>query len=118
MTTDHLNAALPTGDESRLRLHGVGDGRTELVALAGELDLGSALDADRALDAALERRPKVLLLDLQALEFCDCSGLRSLLRARERAAAVGARVHVLAPTAQVARLLRLAECEQLLSSGE
>ncbi|WP_152617643.1 STAS domain-containing protein [Phaeacidiphilus oryzae] len=116
MTTDHLTAAQPAGHESRLRLYGVGDGRTELVVLEGELDMGSTEAADRAVDAALSRRPEALVLDLQLLEFCDCSGLRSLLRAEELAREAGVRLRLLTPTVQVARLLRLADCGELLAS--
>ncbi|MDI6099592.1 STAS domain-containing protein [Actinoplanes sp. NEAU-A12] len=60
---------------------------TVTAVLSGSFDMANAGDLETTLRTALtERRPRVLMLDAAAVDFCDCAGLRALLRVRYRAA--------------------------------
>ncbi|MET8772051.1 STAS domain-containing protein [Streptomyces sp. NPDC004658] len=56
------------------------------VAAFGELDLGSVEDLQKILGRCLQvpgvRR---VMVDMSQVTFCDCSGLRTLMEARETA---------------------------------
>jgi anti-anti-sigma factor len=84
------------------------DGRTAVLTLAGELDLGTAErvwpDLSRLLAAATE----AVVLDGSALEFLDSSGLRVLLRGAKLAESEGTAFRVVAPHPVVQRVLELA----------
>lgn len=57
-----------------------------VFAVAGELDLATCGPLASALDDALRRAPApAILVDLSELEFCDSSGLTTLLRAVRQA---------------------------------
>ncbi|MEU2394645.1 STAS domain-containing protein [Streptomyces sp. NPDC007369] len=60
-----------------------GDGGAA-VSVSGEIDMASAMHLEQALTAVMagcENRG-LIMLDLSAVRFCDCSGLNVLLRAR------------------------------------
>jgi anti-sigma B factor antagonist len=58
-----------------------------VVAVAGEIDVSTAPDLERALaDAGAEKR---VVLDLSECQFIDSSGLRTLLGARSAAESAG-----------------------------
>jgi anti-anti-sigma factor len=96
-------------EQFRLDEHQAGD-RT-VLAVYGELDIAT-VDAVRArLDALrAERRP--VLLDLDALEFMDSTGIRLILQAaedRERSGWDFAVTHGSAPVRRVLEAARLAD---------
>lgn len=68
-----------------LRIESRRDGDTTIVVLVGELDLASAPDLERELQAAESSGSTRVVIDLTALGFMDSTGLQALLRARERA---------------------------------
>ncbi|HEV2634201.1 MAG TPA: STAS domain-containing protein [Actinocrinis sp.] len=75
---------------------------TVLLAAAGEIDLATAEEVDAALDPFIDAdRP--VLLDMRAVTFIDCCGLRSLQRARAR----NPQFTLIAPSQPVLRLLEL-----------
>jgi anti-anti-sigma factor len=57
---------------------------TYRIRLAGELDIGALPDAETAAAAAFEEVWERLVLDLEALEFMDSSGLRFIAGLHER----------------------------------
>ena len=59
-------------------------GGTTVVALAGELDLGTVTAVERRL-AELREAGKAVVLDLDRLTFMDSTGIRLLLTACEAA---------------------------------
>lgn len=83
------------------------DGRTAVLTVSGELDLGTAErvwpDLARLLTAG-----RTVVLDGSALEFLDSSGLRVLLRGAKLAESEGAAFRVVAPHPVVQRVLELA----------
>ena len=77
------------------------------VTLVGELDLASAPLADARLrDASTDA--DLVALDLSALSFMDCAGLRVLLAADARQRNTGGRLVIVSSSRQVQRLLDLA----------
>ncbi|MFE9845324.1 STAS domain-containing protein [Streptomyces goshikiensis] len=82
---------------------------TRVVAVAGEVDLDTVPRLADALRQALTclPLPRTLVVDCSGLEFCDCTGLSELLRARRTAQAAGIAFRLAAPSRQVAHLLEL-----------
>ena len=82
--------------------------------MRGELDLATA---DRLTEwgyAAIGRGPRVLLIDLAHVSFCDLRGLSSLVRIANQADRAGCRYGLLAAQPQVVKLLRLTSLDQRL----
>jgi anti-anti-sigma factor len=65
-----------------IRLPRAGGGPTTAI-VAGELDLACADELAAILCRTLDDSPTGLRIDLGGVEFCDCAGLRALLRARK-----------------------------------
>lgn len=88
------------------------DGRL-VVAIAGDLDLGSAPALESALaDLAPFGRPVVI--DLGGVEFIDSSGMRSLLAVNEMVlGAVGSAVTLAGGTPATKRLIELTGIDQV-----
>ncbi|WP_225829894.1 STAS domain-containing protein [Streptomyces sp. NK08204] len=59
-------------------------GGTTVVKLYGEIDILAALSLTERLDALTARVCPDLVVDLRAVSFIDCAGLRLLCRARDR----------------------------------
>jgi anti-anti-sigma factor len=81
---------------------------TVRIAVAGELDLSSALTFDEEVRRAEERRPATLILDLRRLRFMDSTGLRLIMSAQARAAKRGWRLAIVLGSEPVKRIFRLA----------
>src|SRR5947208_1651758 len=81
--------------------------RAAVLALAGELDLSSAPELERALEEASAQAVERLILDLAELSFMDSTGVSVLIRAKQEAEARGGVIAVRAPNGQVRRLLGL-----------
>lgn len=67
------------------------------LTVRGELDLLTAPQLGRAVDALLEARVGGLIVDLTPTTFLDSSGARELMRIARAATDAGAALHVLAP---------------------
>jgi anti-anti-sigma factor len=68
-----------------LRLRSQREGDTHNVTAAGELDLSSSAALARELSVARESDAASIVLDLSALTFVDCAGLRVILCTDARA---------------------------------
>jgi anti-sigma B factor antagonist len=75
-----------------------------VLSLAGELDLATAELLEQAIDAA-ENGEQLVVLDLQALEFIDSTGLRGVLAALEGCRERGQEFAITPGSPQVQRLL-------------
>jgi len=87
-------------------------GRFTVVEVTGEIDMATEGLLTEHLDAATTGEAPDVLVDLRRVEFIDCSGLRALCRAQERAQRRGGRLRLVHDQAAVRRLLlaaRLAE---------
>ncbi|WP_033216380.1 STAS domain-containing protein [Kitasatospora phosalacinea] len=85
-----------------------------LVRAGGEIDLDTAPGVGRELARALAAHPEVVL-DLSAVTFMDCAGLRVLLGARALADRNGARLALRGVGPPVARLLELTGLDDSLA---
>jgi anti-anti-sigma factor len=95
--------------EARCSVH---DGQAALT-LTGELDLDATSQLRHAVARCLAERPAYLGIDLADLTFCDCSGLRALLRARDDGEHLGTVVNLHGTSHSVSRLLALTGTEPL-----
>ena len=84
------------------------EGEQVRIAVAGELDLSSALPFDEEIRRAEERQPKTLVIDLSGLRFLDSTGLRLIMSAQARARKRGIRLAVVEGGDAVKRIFRLA----------
>jgi anti-sigma B factor antagonist len=57
-----------------------------VIRIVGELDARTSAMFDRAYDDAAERDPERIIVDMSRMGFIDSTGLRSIVRARARAA--------------------------------
>ena len=87
------------------------DRRLAILAIAGELDLGTAEQLWPSLEELLRPAPPdaldAVVLDATGLEFLDSSGLRVLLRGARLAEDEGTAFRVVAPDPVVQRVLEL-----------
>lgn len=77
------------------------------LRLVGELDLASAPDLDRALDALATDGHDSVLIDLSGVTFMDSRGLASIARAYRHAEQSGGRVVLHRGPPQVQRLFEI-----------
>lgn len=84
------------------------------VALHGELDISTAPDAEREVQAAERSSPSTLILDLRGLEFMDSTGLRLVLAADSRARLAGRRLTIVSGPPHVHRVFLIALLDKRL----
>jgi anti-sigma B factor antagonist len=84
------------------------------IAFAGELDISSAPNAERALAAAEGERPGVILIDLSDLSFMDSTGLNLIARADGRAREAGRQLRIIRGPESIHRLFRITLLDQRL----
>ena len=89
-------------------------GQVQFIHMRGELDLVTADGLTERGYAAIGRGPRVLLIDLAHVSFCDARGLSALVRIANQAGRAGCRFGLLTAQPQVARLLRLTGLNQRL----
>ncbi|MYY13963.1 STAS domain-containing protein [Streptomyces sp. SID4919] len=94
------------------------DAQWATIRLSGELDLESGAEFDTVVELNLACRPAGIRVDLTALRFMDCAGLRHLENAAEAAARAGVPFS-LCGTRQplIDRLMRLTGSPLLPTSG-
>jgi anti-anti-sigma factor len=81
--------------------------------LTGELDLANEEAISAEIMRELAKNPGVLILDLDALEFIDSTGLRVLLTARNKAGENGTRLLLTKPPPPVQRVFEMANVTEL-----
>lgn len=90
-----------------------GHGPAAVVAAAGEIDIATGAALRRRLVVALDEHPAVAV-DMSAVTFIDCAGLRALLAARNHADRQGRHLTVHNPSRPVRRLLALTRLDRYL----
>ena len=85
-----------------------------IIAVDGEVDLGSAPLLRHALDAALGRAPRRIVVDLSCVRFLNTAGLVVLIDAHRRAGP-GTDVRLVATTRSTWRPLRLTRAYERLA---
>jgi anti-anti-sigma factor len=76
---------------------------TQRITLTGDLDLASAPALRDELGRAGARFTRVIVLDLSALTFIDCAGLRAVFDFTDHVRARGWPMKVIGPPARIAR---------------
>ncbi|MCW2613921.1 MAG: rsbV1 [Frankiales bacterium] len=85
-----------------------------LLALAGELDAAVTDRVQETVDGVLADGLVQVVVDLTGLEFCDSTGLGSLMRTHRLLTEAGGRCVVAGARGPVLRLLRLMSMERVL----
>lgn len=104
-------------------LHQQLDRAAVIVTLPAEIDLTNQERAYEQLYAAIASGARVVIADLTATKFCDCSSVRGLLRIQQRFASRHAQLRLMiSPGTAVSRVVELMGLDRLLpihvSSGE
>ncbi len=79
------------------------------VRIAGDLDIATVSELDRALEVLAGDGHHSLVLDLDDLKFMDARGLRAIVRAKRFADHHGGRLTILRSSGQVQRLFELTD---------
>jgi anti-anti-sigma regulatory factor len=82
------------------------------LTLTGEIDAGAQQELDRVLEAAIEARSKLLLVDVSKADFVSTAAMLSLVSAARH---VG-RVLIYRPNSATRRIFRLIDPEGLCQS--
>ena len=82
-------------------------GQRSVLRLQGELDASTEDRLRSAIGSALDHSPKLLVVDLAALGFMDCSGLSVLVWAHQRLAGQERQLLITGAQPIVQRLIRL-----------
>ncbi|MFF9817339.1 anti-sigma factor antagonist [Streptomyces sp. NPDC014006] len=90
------------------------DGGHTVLEFRGEIDIAAAAEIAPHLDRATAGPAPRVVIDLSAVEFFDCSGLRLLYRARRRVLEQNGRIHLVCTHALTLRVLRLTGLARLL----
>jgi anti-sigma B factor antagonist len=83
------------------------DGKTQIFALHGSLDIATSPTLRAALMEAAEHAGHTLVVDLSQLDFLDSTGLGALIGAHKRASESEGSVRLVAQEGQILRLLRI-----------
>jgi anti-anti-sigma factor len=87
-----------------------------VAAPRGELDIVTANDLERTLEAATDGRA-TLVMDLTNLDFCDAAGLRGMVHLAQRLADRGGGLSLRAPSAMMAKLLDITGLQTLVTAA-
>jgi anti-sigma B factor antagonist len=90
------------------------DDGTFVIELAGELDISSRADFDRALAQAEASDANRILIDVDRLQFIDSTGLQGILAANRRSAMRPDRLRITRGTGFVADMFRLTALDKTL----
>ena len=82
-------------------------GFTRVLRIAGDLDLATAGQLTAALDRPGIHRTRLIVLDLQELDFLDLAGLRAIVRADAHCRNHQIRLTVIRPRGLVSRVFTL-----------
>lgn len=84
-----------------------------MVALPEELDLRNAAQVAEALTTAVSRG-SIVIIDMSTTTFCDCAGVRAIVRAHQRAADSGGELRLVVTARPVWRVFRLMGVDHLV----
>lgn len=87
------------------------DSGCSVVVVRGEVDISTAPQLSRFLDARLEEAGQALVVDVNHVTFLGAAGLAALVDARARANRCGRRFRILAAHSPVCRYLALVGLE-------
>jgi anti-anti-sigma factor len=88
------------------------EGSEATIALRGSIENAAAFGLSATLDAAIDRHPTSMVLDLSKLDFMSAAGLVAISNAERRLADLGVILTVQSPSTLVNRVLSLMEQAQ------
>ncbi len=88
-------------------------GKNIIIFLKGEIDLDSASKVFNNIWTETDGGQRGLLLDLEALDFMDSSGLQILLRLKEKLNNIGKELLIVNPSNQIRKLFQLTGFDKL-----
>ena len=95
------------------------EGGVTVLTIRGELDMNTAPDLERSLDAASAQESPAILIDLSECEFIDSTGVALIIRAWQKVDRDGGdgngRLVLCCPNSQVRRLLDITGVESSIS---
>jgi anti-anti-sigma factor len=89
-----------------------------VVAATGEIDFQSYQSLQELLMTELRAGRSKLILDLDAVSFCDSSGLGMFVSIHRRAGMAGGWLRLARPNAQLRRILAVTNLDRLLGAFE
>lgn len=93
-------------------------GGIRVLVASGELSLAAAAELEQRLHEALTPEVRMVVLDVEQVDFIDSTGLSVLVRAHQRAQESGIEFGIVKPASQFERLLRLTGLEDRLTLSE
>ncbi|HSI80897.1 MAG TPA: STAS domain-containing protein [Solirubrobacterales bacterium] len=90
----------------------------ETVEVAGELDEATATELRTALEQAMARMDRAVLVDLSSCEFIDSTGLSLLVEGQRKLAESDRAFAICCPRSEVSRLLELTGIDSTISLFE
>jgi anti-sigma B factor antagonist len=94
------------------------DEAVDTLHVAGELDIATAPELERAVDAGLDGRSGEFRLDLSSLSFVDSTGAQALLHAHNAVESRGRRLVLVAAQRPVRRVLEIMGLCEVLDLGD
>ncbi|KZB88649.1 anti-anti-sigma factor [Amycolatopsis regifaucium] len=88
-------------------------GTQVVISVAGEIDMTTSEDLKETFEEALEPVPGRLVVDLERVEFCDSTGLATLVRINDRCGSRGVGLSFL-PSPTIRRLAQKTGLSTLL----
>src|SRR5215469_14885193 len=86
-----------------------------VVTLPAEIDMTNSDHAGADLEAAVAPGVTIVVADMTATTFCDSRGIRALVLAHKHAAACGAELRLVVPSASVLRVMGLLGADAVLA---
>jgi anti-sigma B factor antagonist len=102
----------PLGPHPRLRVWIEDSPARVNIRVAGELDLATVPQLRQIVDAHA-RSGQTMVIDLREIDFIDSMGLATLVRARHRALARGAKLELVAAPERVHRVFTLTHLDRV-----
>jgi anti-sigma B factor antagonist len=90
-------------------------GDTQVIAVAGEVDLATGPELERALLGLPRNGAASVVVDLTECGFMDSTGISILVRAHQRLGRAGGRLAVVSAKRPVLRVFELTGLDQLLA---
>src|SRR5262249_22906121 len=88
-----------------------------VVTVDGELDLSTADQLHETLASAIADGTGPIVLDLDALRFCDSAGLAVLVKTHNLLVGEGRRLVIASPSTVVSRVLELSGLDQVITTA-
>jgi anti-anti-sigma factor len=76
-----------------------------VVTLRGSADMGAAADIDRKLDEVIASKPKLVIVDLNALSYMNSITIGSLVRTQQALKSAGGQLRLANPSPYAAGVL-------------